>query len=184
MFLKNFFFSFLVTLSLGATAVHADPALEECSIAGPDAFFCSGKTFRQMKLDMGEGVTFWLHKTGFLSKVLVEDTNGKPVTRAQIENRIIAIVSNQAGHFGSAFSFSDLSSTTVGGVPFGTLSYELEGEETNHAVLHSYVSVKGRVLQVVSQLALAQASKEPAALAEAHAAALRAVRIESRTSDT
>ena len=63
-----------MTLSLGATAVHADPALEECSIAGPDAFFCSGKTFRQMKLDVGEGVTFWLHKTGFLSKVLVEDT--------------------------------------------------------------------------------------------------------------
>ncbi len=182
MFLKSFSaFLFAALLSPGILA--ADEVQSECGAAGPDAYFCFGDAFTKLDVDHGEGVSFWVHKTGFLSKVLVEDTGGKDVTQGQIERQILALVSEQAEHFGRDFAFSDLSATTVGGVPFGTFSYRLRGATQEAAVLHSYVAVKGRVLQVVSQLLLKSADTKANALEEAHAAALRAVKLEDPSSD-
>ncbi|NNE50850.1 MAG: hypothetical protein HKN30_00425 [Sulfitobacter sp.] len=152
-------------------------------MAGPDAYFCFGEAFKRLELGTGAGVSFWMHETGYLSKVLVEETVGKDVSQSQIETRILNMVSQQAEHLGRAFAFSDLQATSVGGVPFGTFSYRLRGDERESAVLHSYVAVKGRVLQVVSQLALRSSTSGAEALEKAHADALRAVKIEDPSSD-
>lgn len=168
----------LVPVSLTAEESHAG-----CDVAGPDAYFCFGDAFSKLDLDQGEGVSFWVHKAGYLSKVLVEDTGGKDVTQGQIERQILALVSAQAESFGRAFSFSDLTATTIHGVPFGTFSYRLRGGSQDSAVLHSYVAVKGRVLQVVSQILMTSASTDAKALERAHADALRAVKLADASSD-
>ena len=59
----------------------------------------------------------------------------------------------------------------------------LQGGQQDSAVLHSYVVVKERILQVVSQIALKSASRDPADLEQAHAAALKAVKINDPASD-
>ncbi len=182
MFVKKVFAA-LVAAGLSHAPAFAQDATTECAVAGPEAYFCFGDTFNRLELELGEGVSFWMHEDGFLSKVLVEETGNKTVTPAQIETRILQMVSEQAKHFGRALAFSDLNATSVHGVPFGTFSYRLQGGAQNSAVLHSYVAVKGRVLQVVSQIALANADVAPEALERAHAAALRAVKIKDLTSD-
>lgn len=169
--------------ALGPFAALAEEGTKPCSVAGPDAYFCFGDTFKKLELNRGAGVSFWMHETGYLSKVLVEETGDKKVTQSQIERRILAIVSEQAEHLGRDFAFSDLSATTLDGVPFGTFSYRLRGAKQESAVLHSYIAVKGRVLQVVSQLALRTAASGAEALEKAHADALRAVKIEDPSSD-
>lgn len=173
---------FIAAAVCSTPALAADPATD-CAVAGPEAYFCFGDTFEQLELELGEGVSFWMHEGGYLSKVLVEETGDKTVTPAQIETRILKMVSEQAKQFDRVLAFSDLNATSVHGVPFGTFSYRLQGGEQNSAVLHSYVAVKGRVLQVVSQIALNSADTAPDALERAHAAALRAVKIKDLTSD-
>lgn len=182
MFLKSLS-ALLSAALLSAAPLAADDAPPACGVAGPDAYFCFGDAFTRLEIDHGEGVSYWVHETGFLSKVLVEDTGGKDVSQGQIERQILALVTKQATDLGRDFAFSDLSATTIGGVPFGTFSYRLRGAEREATVLHSYVAVKGRVLQVVSQLLLTSADPRTSALEEAHAAALRAVKLEDLSSD-
>lgn len=177
------FFAALLALSFGPMGASAEQGSKPCGVAGPDAYFCFGDTFKKLELNKGAGVSFWMHETGYLSKVLVEETGDKQVTRSQIERRILAMVSEQAEHLGRDFAFSDLSATTLDGVPFGTFSYRLRGAKQEAAILHSYIAVKGRVLQVVSQLALRTAGSGAEALEKAHADALRAVKIEDPSSD-
>ncbi|MEW9920831.1 hypothetical protein AB2B41_14550 [Marimonas sp. MJW-29] len=170
-----------------ACALSASPLAAEdagnCATAGTDAFFCSGELFQKLELGKHEGVSFWMHRAGYLSKVLVEETGSKRISESQIERRILDIVSRQAENLGRAFAFSDLDATMGPGVSVGTFSYSLKGARGEASVLHSYVAVKGRVLQVVSQLALKSAASEAVSLEKAHAAALRAVRIEDLGSD-
>lgn len=180
---RKFFFAALTGTILGPVAAGAQSTVDGCGVAGPNAYFCFGDTFRELKLKQVEGVSFWMHEGGYLSKVLVEETGGKAVTSSQVETRILAMVTEQAHDLGRDFNFSDLRSANVHGVPFGTFSYRLEGAAQDSAVLHSYVVVKERILQVVSQVALNSASRDPADLQEAHAAALRAVKIVDRGSD-
>lgn len=183
MFSKTFFAATFAAL-VSPFSLAAQELGSNCGVAGPDAYFCSGDAFTQLDVDQGEGVSFWIHRTGYLSKVLVEDLGGKEVTQAQIERQILALVSSQVESLGRDFAFSDLTASTVHGVPFGTFSYRLKGEAQDSAVLHSYVAVKGRVLQVVSQLLLKSADPKAEALEQAHAEALRAVKLEDLSSDT
>lgn len=182
MFSKKFL-SVMLLCGLAPLILSAQDAAGTCGVAGPDAYFCTGEVFRKLDLDQGEGVSFWLHEAGYLSKVLVEETGDTEVTQGQIETRILDIVSRQADTLGRAFAFSDLSATEIHGVPFGTFRYRLRGEKADSVVLHSYVAVKGRVLQVVSQMALRSAASKRVTLEKAHAAALRAVKIEDPSSD-
>ena len=180
----KFIFFLCAALALGAGGAMADSADSGCDVAGPDAYFCFGDAFSKLDIEEVEGVSFWLHKAGYLSKVLVEETGDTEVTQGQIERRILDMVTAQAVSVGRDFDFTDLSATTVHGVPFGTFSYRLKGARQESAVLHSYVAVKGRVLQVVSQILLKSARTDIANLEEAHAEALRAVRIDDPSTDT
>lgn len=180
---SNLFSALTLAAVLGPCAVLAQDAAATCDAAGPSTYFCSGDSFSKLDLGQRDGVSFWMHNTGFLSKILVEDTGGTQVTQSQIENRILAIVSEQADQLGRDFAFSDLSADTVAGVPFGTFSYNLQNDKVDSTVLHSYVALKGRVLQVISQIARKSASSEKEALQQAHAAALRAVKLTDPSTD-
>jgi hypothetical protein len=174
------FFSAVATAALIALPVAAEQAVsKDCKAAGAGAVFCRGDNFKPLNYSQVEGISFWLHREGFLSKVLVEEISDE-VTQARIESRIMKVVSQQAESIGTEFEFEDLASDMLDGAPFGTLSYSLMQKGSPKAVLHSYVATKGVVLQVISQIALKSADTAPAALEVAHAAALRAVRLGDR----
>lgn len=177
----SFFLNFLAAALTLAGHANADDAAKPCINAGPDAYFCAGDTFTQLEVAHGAGVTFWLHEAGYLSKVLVESGDGTPPTQGQIERQILTQVSQQAASIGHDFAFSDLQARSVNGAPYGTFSYQLKGADQDSAVLHSYVAVGDRVLQVVSQALVKMTGAD---LEHAHDDALRAVRLDARTDDT
>lgn len=177
---RHFFAAALLGAFLGAPALAEEPMLDECSQAGAGALFCQGSHFAQLNYSQVEGISFWLHREGFLSKVLVEEIADSKVDQAGIESRIMSLVSAQADEIGHEFDFEDLASHSLGGAPFGTLSYSLVQKGSPKAILHSYVATKGVVLQVISQIALKTADTDPLALQTAHAEALRAVHLSER----
>jgi hypothetical protein len=151
-----------------------------CREAGPGAAFCTGNTFSRLDDGVTDGLSFWMDRAGYLSKVLVQTDPDGDADQALIESQILAMVSRQASDIGRDFAFSDVTSTTAGGAPFGTLSYSLAREGRNQAILHSYVAVKGIVIQVISQIALKGADRDPEALMLAHHRALDAIELTSR----
>lgn len=167
-----------IILALATTAPMSGAWAEEnptCSEAGPGAAFCKGATFSRVDDGVTKGLSFWIDRAGYLSKVVVQtDPDGK-ADQALIESQILAMVSRQASDIGRDFKFSDVTSTTAGGAPFGTLSYSLARKGRNQAILHSYVAVKGIVIQVISQIAMKGASRDPEALMMAHHRALDAI---------
>ncbi len=169
--MKQIIFAFLLT----ASSALAEPERPPCDDAGPDTTFCAGATFARVDEGQTQGLSFWMHRDGYLSKVLVQRVPEERVDGAEIEAQIIAMVSQQAQDIGRSFAFSDLKSASVDGATFGTLSYKLSKAEKENAILHSYVAIRGKVLQVISQIALKRASPDPAALERAHAAALDAI---------
>lgn len=180
MFFKKI--SALICAAFCAAPVLADET-DHCALAARDAFFCSGEEFRKLDLAEHEGISFWMHRAGYLSKVLIEETGSSTVSQSVIERRILEMVSQQAQNLGRDFAFSDLEAATVQGMPVGTFSYDLKGKDGVASILHSYVAVRGRVLQVVSQMALKSATGEAVSLETAHSAALRAIQIRELGSD-
>ncbi|MBD3664239.1 hypothetical protein [Sulfitobacter aestuariivivens] len=181
--MKSFLFSAFFVLSLSHTA-GAETKTSACDVAGPGAAFCQGETFS--RLDGGEttGMSFWLHQAGYLSKVVVQEVPEEDAVQSDIESLIIDSVSQQAVALGRGFEFIDLSSATAAGAPFGTLSYNLAHAKGDQAILHSYVAVKGLIVQVISQIAIKEASRDPAALQNAHAEALSALELTSQDPET
>lgn len=146
-----------------------------CGDAGPRTEFCGGAIFSRLDDGSAQGVSFWLHRTGFMSKILVQEVQGGNFSQGDIEGSILEMVSSQANAQGRAFTFSDIEAANIGGQPFGTLSYAFSREGGEQAILHSYVSTGDLILQIISQIGLSSASSAPDALEKAHAAALHAL---------
>ena len=179
--MKRNFFAFFFALAVAApTSSALAETSTRCSEAGPGAAFCTGSTFSRIDAGVTEGLSFWLDRAGYLSKVLVQADPDGDADQATIESQILAMVSRQATDIGREFEFSDATSTTAGGAPFGTLSYSLAQEGQDQKILHSYVAVKGIVIQVISQIALKGAAKDPEALMMAHHRALDAIELINR----
>lgn len=173
---SNLFSTVLICLATSAGGVPALAAEEPlCRSAGPGAEFCTGGSFTRVDTGDVTGISFWLDEAGYLSKVLVQDGVGDGVDQAQIEQQILAMVSGQADDIGRDFEFSDLSSTTAGGAPFGTISYALAMGGGRQSILHSYVAVNGIIVQVISQIALKGVPNDATALRYAHHRALEAI---------
>ena len=172
--MKQILFSTFLAVAL-ATPLMAEE--RNCAKAGPQAEFCANGQFARLDEGATPGSSLWMYRGGYLSKVLVESLADAHAKRATIEARIMALVSRQAVEVGRRFEFSDMTSATLGGAPFGTLSYTLAGEDGDSVILHSYVAVEGKVAQVISQVALKRADRDPDALRAAHDAALSAVRL-------
>ena len=182
--MKKAFFSFLLSFTLvGPHLAGAAGATSDCGRAGPGAEFCSGATFARVDAGQTRGMSFWMHRAGYLSKVLVQEMPQEGARRGDIEAAIISIVSQQASSIGRSFEFSDISSSTRGGAPFGTLTYTLSGQSGDKPILHSYVAVKGVVVQVISQLAVKTADPGPQALHAAHRDAVAAIHLKGPGSD-
>lgn len=158
---------------LPSVALAADAG--SCVRAGPGAEFCAGGDFSRIDDGSTDGITYWLHQGGFMSKVLVQDVGQGSFTQGDIESSIIAMISAQAASQGRAFDFSDIEAAQMGGQPFGTLSYALSRKGGEQAILHSYVATGRLVLQIISQVGLSSASRAPQDLEQAHAAALHAL---------
>lgn len=175
--MKRSFISAVLVCLATSVPIHAAPAIEQdgCRHAGPGAEFCAQGTFRRVDTGTVEGMSFWLDEAGYLSKVLVQPDAEGGSGQATIEQQILTMVSGQAVGIGRDFQFSDLTSTSAGGAPFGTISYALTGKGRTQAILHSYVAVRGIVVQVISQIALRGVPADPAALMQAHHRALDAI---------
>lgn len=163
---------------LSCAPLYAASLEETCDRTGTNARFCAGTVFAQVAPDTPEGVTFWLHERGYLSKVLVEDTGTATPSAAEVEARIVSIVAQQAAMLDRTFDFADLEAGVTSGVSFGTLRYALRTGDRGQTILHSYVAAQGVVVQVISQVALKSASRDLSDLTAAHADALRAVRLD------
>lgn len=165
-------------LALGGTAVMAEEDTTMCSLAGPGMQFCAGEVFQRLDAGATEGMSFWLHSDGFVTKVLAEESDSGMATQTAIEARIIAMVDAQAGAGGHGFEFVDLDSRSLNGAPFGTLTYRLQGAQSATTVLHSYAALDGVVVQVLSQIAPRNRANA-AELQEAHFAAVSALKPEA-----
>lgn len=148
-----------------------------CASAGPGASFCAGALFSRVDSGTVEGLSFWMDKAGYLSKVVVQSAAGPSVDQALVETQILSMVSAQAESVGRAFEFRDLDATTTGVAGFGTLSYSLAKAGRSQAILHSYVLVKGVVIQVISQIAKKGTAGGPGALMVAHRRAVEAIKL-------
>lgn len=177
--MKFNFISALVVSLATVSQIHFAAAAEDpgCRVAGPGAEFCTQGAFQRVDTGGVEGLSFWLDQAGYLSKILVQPDAEGAADQTRIEQQILAMVSGQATEIGREFQFSDLSSTSAGGAPFGTISYALAAEGRTQAILHSYVAVKGIVVQVISQIALKGAAADAEALKQAHHRALDAIEL-------
>ncbi len=169
-----------IFLSLAAMAPMT-PALAgdqaACPPAGPGAVFCGGAAFNRLDRGGTEGLSYWLDHSGYLTKLVVQQGPKGIADQSVIESQIMAMVSRQAADVGRDFEFSDITSASVGGAPFGTLSYTLAGSGRKQAILHSYVAVKGVIVQVISQIAMKGTDQDPEALMMAHHRALDAIQL-------
>jgi hypothetical protein len=148
-----------------------------CRAAGPGASFCAGQRFARLDKGGTRGLSYWIDAKGYMSKVVVQSGPEGPANQAMIESQIMEMVSRQANDIGRDFEFSDLTSATAGGAPFGTLSYTLGGTGQDQPILHSYVAVKGVIVQVISQIALKGTKRDAKALMLAHHRALDAIQL-------
>ncbi|SFE03090.1 hypothetical protein SAMN04488523_104265 [Sulfitobacter brevis] len=150
-----------------------------CRAAGPGASFCTEGLFARLDKGGTKGLSYWLDSRGYMAKVMVQSGPTEAADQAQIEAQIMAMVSRQASEIGREFEFSDLTSANAGEAPFGTLSYTLAGASQNQPILHSYIAIKGVVVQVISQIALKGAKRDADALLLAHHRALEAIHLTS-----
>ena len=150
-----------------------------CRAAGPGASFCTDGLFARLDKGGTQGLSYWLDSRGYMAKVMVQNGPTEAADQARIESQIMAMVSRQASEIGREFEFSDLTSANAGEAPFGTLSYTLAGASQNQPILHSYIAIKGVVVQVISQIALKGAEKDAEALLLAHHRALGAIHLTS-----
>ncbi len=170
---KVFALGLLATL---AQPVIASDAGTECSNVGPNMRFCSGETFKRLDSGQRNGISYWSHSGGFVSKVLTERDSFDLATQNIIEGRIIAMINAQAEAAGHDFEFFDLDSRSLHGAPFGTLTYQLTNAETATVVFHSYAALNGLVVQVLSQIAAGDGSESVTALKSAHFEAIGALK--------
>lgn len=170
------FRKFVFPLLLAATAAAAEPIGDGCTGTGLGVEFCGGTGFARIDKGQYPGQSFWLHRGGYFSKLLVQRDDAS-VTPTQIEAMILQTVSGQATRIGRDFEFGDLEARSIGGVPMGTLSYTLSTKGASKAILHSYVATGEVVIQVLSQHVRQPENARESELLAAHEAALSALRI-------
>ncbi|MEQ6248754.1 hypothetical protein ABMC89_07685 [Sulfitobacter sp. HNIBRBA3233] len=157
-----------------STPVVAEDGDTPCTRAGAGVTFCAGEDFDRIDAGTRKGVSYWLHHSGFVSKILAEK-NTTNASRHTIEARIIEMVDAQADAGGRSFEFVDLDSRSIGGAPFGTLIYTVRGAKQATRILHSYAAQGGVLVQVLSQVAPNNTAADDVALKAAHFEALGAL---------
>ncbi|MGJ8544401.1 MAG: hypothetical protein ACSHWZ_03080 [Sulfitobacter sp.] len=168
---------FAALIALASAGSVAAEELGGCAQIGPGAGFCGADLFKPLRQYDLPGQSFWLHRAGFLSKLLVQDDPAGRANQGEVEAQIIGMVRGRAGEMGAGFEFLDVVSARAGGQPYGTLSYRVKDGGRAKTILHSYLVADGVVVQVISQIGVSRASREATALSAAHEDALRALRL-------
>lgn len=159
-------------------------ASADCDGPAPGMTFCSGDEFSRVDDGLTAGQSYWMHEDGYVSKLLVQPGPQQAVTQADIESQIIAMVSAQAARIGRSFEFSDLSSMAGDDALFGTINYTLAGDGTPLNIMHSYATMEGVLIQVISQGPVQNVSDHPVDLKSAHFDALAAIHLTGPNSAT